>query len=161
MINDANRKLKEEQDQKYQEMIQTAKIDEEKKNIEEANQAIVKMQEEEAKKEIENKKEQIKESLGPEPEANSEEPIMKCVFRIPNGNRVNRRFLRSSKLQNLHDYVYIMDDIGLEEDDIGYYLMSGYPRVKITDMEQTLQERYGDDKKQDMFMVCAITKDNE
>lgn len=158
IIKDADRKLKEDQDQKYQEMIKLAKEDEVNKIQEEVNQYQIKEQEDKIKQELQDKKKQIQENLKPEPEADSQEPFMTCAFRLPKGEKVQRRFLKSETIQTLHDFIYVIDDIGLEEDDIGFCLMNGYPRVKLTDMNITLEEKFGA-KKQDLFIVSSICKD--
>eukprot|EP01101_Sappina_pedata_P005401 TRINITY_DN2455_c0_g1_i1.p1 TRINITY_DN2455_c0_g1~~TRINITY_DN2455_c0_g1_i1.p1 ORF type:complete len:436 (+),score=108.83 TRINITY_DN2455_c0_g1_i1:81-1310(+) len=71
------------------------------------------------------------EDLVAEPEKGPE--TCQLALRLPNGARLNRRFLQTSTIQDVVDYIEAASDI-----DAKFSLVMTYPRCVLADMEQTL-----------------------
>jgi hypothetical protein len=95
-------------------------------------------------------KDRLRESFKIEP--SPADNVLTCGFRLPNGSKINRRFLKISKLQELHDFVWIQEDIGFEEENPKFELLNGFPRGPISDLGQTLAEKFPTGK-QELFLV--------
>jgi len=134
-----DRMMREEQDRQYQEMIDKQLREEQEKQEELEKLRRQMSDEKKAVQAKENKKETIEKNLPAEPETGSE-GCFTCVVRLPSGARINRNFLKSHKLQMLHDYIFIQEDKGFENNDCPFELMTGYPPKPITNYEQTFGE---------------------
>lgn len=145
------RRLKEEQDRQYQEMLNQSRKDYEekmKRQEEEENKRIL---ESIKKNEDKERKNNIINNMPQEPEKG--ENVVNIVYRLPSGGRQNRRFLKSEKLQLIHDYVMIMENVGFEsKNDAEYDIQSGYPPSIIENLDQTLEEKFKNSK-QELILV--------
>ncbi|KAL8090678.1 hypothetical protein AgCh_039930 [Apium graveolens] len=136
----SNIRLREEQDAAYQAALEADQARERQRKEEqerlarEAAEAERKLKEEEeaherAAHEAAEKKaalarlrEEKSVALGAEPEKGPD--VTEILVRFPSGERKGRRFLRTTKLQSLYDYV---DSLGCLDE--GYTLFSNFPRV--------------------------------
>nr|XP_054761028.1 FAS-associated factor 2-like [Lytechinus pictus] len=101
------RKKREEEEEK-------SKQEQEERELEEEKQKQI---EERAKRRIE------KASLLPdEPDASSPDAV-KILFKLPNGRRLERSFLKTCSLEVLYDYVFVQDEVPDE-----FQLQTNYPR---------------------------------
>ena len=64
--------------------------------------------------------------LPPEPSGNSQEPIVTCLFRMPDGTRASRKFLKSQPAQLLFDFADARGAGGLPFGS--YQLVMQFPR---------------------------------
>jgi hypothetical protein len=151
----ADRFEREEQDRLYWVMTTESELAEKKKIEGIAAEDLRLAQEQLELKELENQISNLKESFKEEPLA-TEENVLKCVFRVPSGARMERKFLKTETYQRLWDYVFVQDDIGFEEDFIRgeFVLMHGSGRMTIDDLTLTLGEKYSQSK-QALFLVNA------
>jgi hypothetical protein len=151
----ADRFEREEQDRLYWVMTTESELAE-KKKIEGIAAEDLRLAQEQLKlEELENQISNLRESFKEEPLA-TQENVLKCVFRVPSGARIERKFLKTETYQRLWDYVFIQDDIGFEEDFIRgeFVLMYGSGRMTIDDLTLTLGEKYSQCK-QALFLVNA------
>jgi hypothetical protein len=77
-------------------------------------------------------------SLPQEPAADCGEPLLACLFRLPDGGRASRRFLLAQPLQLLFDYVDSLGAGGMAFG--GYQLVTQYPRRVLVPGSGSLQE---------------------
>lgn len=75
--------------------------------------------------------------LPPEPEEGEE--TTEIQFRLPDGGRRKRRFLKEDKGQILYDYVWSLGDEVEWEEDSGFEIIQNMPFKKIDD-GKTLEE---------------------
>jgi len=47
----------------------------------------------------------------------TEENILPCQFRLPNGTTLKRRFYRSQKIKELYDFIKVQNNVGFEEEE--------------------------------------------
>lgn len=137
----SNIRLREEQDAAYRAALEADQARERQRKEEqerlarEAVEAERKLKEEEEAREraaheaaekkaaLARLREEKALALGAEPEKGPD--VTQILVRFPSGERKGRRFLRTTKLQSLYDYV---DSLGCLEDD-SYTLFSNFPRV--------------------------------
>ena len=95
----------------------------------------------EIQKEIETKANEIKKEVVDEPSKDDPDSTIIC-FRYPDGEkRIDRRFLKSHKIQNLYDFVTSLGkEIYTEEDSNSFSLYQAFPPKKYENMENTLEE---------------------
>ena len=95
----------------------------------------------EIQKEIETKANEIKKEIVDEPSEDDPDSTIIC-FRYPDGEkRIDRRFLKSHKIQNLYDFVTSLGkEIYTEEDNNSFSLYQAFPPKKYENMENTLEE---------------------
>ncbi|XP_046860093.1 FAS-associated factor 2-like [Xenia sp. Carnegie-2017] len=124
-----NQSLRAEQDAAY---LESLRADEEK-DRQKSLLAETKRLEEERKKdkqesiqnkimEITRKRAELSSSLPPEPDSNDSNAIC-IVVRLPNGERMDRRFLKMDRLQTLYHYVFCNDQCPHD-----FKLVSNFPR---------------------------------
>ncbi|KAL1022433.1 hypothetical protein UPYG_G00027560 [Umbra pygmaea] len=127
---EAREMVKREQDEAYQLSLEA---DRKKREAQEKEQAeLLRLQQ--IQKEADDEKEAIRLSLEhalpPEPAEEGGEPISKLRIRTPSGEFLVRRFLGSTKLQVLFDFVaskgYPLDD---------FKLLTTFPRRNITQLD--------------------------
>ena len=116
-----DRELKEaERELKERHLAESRKKEETKKQLELEKLRIEK---------IENEKKIKEQSIGIEPEG----PDAALVsFRLPNGNKIERKFDKNRNIQILYDYLEVQ---GLNN----YVILFGFPSVPLTDKDQTLE----------------------
>lgn len=151
----ADRFEREEQDRLYRVMTTESELAEKKKKEDIVAEDLRLAQEQLKLKELENEIANLRVSFEVEP-LTTEENVLKCVFRVPSGARMERKFLKTETYQRLWDYVFVQDDIGFEEDFIRgeFVLMHGSGRMTIDDLTLTLGEKYSQSK-QALFLVNA------
>jgi len=100
-----------------------------------------KKEEELIEKEIEKRKKEALEKIVEEPDIDNPDATTIC-FRYPDGERtMNRRFLKSHKIQNLYDYVASLgDEIYTEKENKNFSLYQPFPPKKYENMENTLEQ---------------------
>ena len=128
--------------QKYEmeELERKVQLDEEKQNQEEIEQENNKKKEELIEKEIQEKAKEASKKVLEEP--NSEDPDSTTIcFRYPDGEKsINRRFLKSHRIQNLYDYVESLgEEIYTEKENNKFSLYQPFPPKKYDNMENTLE----------------------
>ncbi|XP_054278521.1 FAS-associated factor 1 [Macrosteles quadrilineatus] len=137
----AREMIKIEQDNAYQASLEIDRAKEEAKKQQEMLETREKQriesekQEEEAKKQAERAA--LESELPDEPSEDSTENITKIRFRLPKGDFLERRFLASSKLQVLLNYLVVQ---GFHTKD--YKVISSWPRRDLTSVsgDATLQQ---------------------
>lgn len=73
--------------------------------------------------------------LPPEPKSDDPNSTL-LIIRLPNGNKQQRRFLRSHTLQIVMDYLETLDpDIPSK-----YNLVTNFPSKTLSDLTQTLEQ---------------------
>lgn len=138
---EAERLLREQQDDEYLASLQADREKAEAQRMEEevareAAAAEEKRQQEEALRRLQEEEESErklaakKASLPPEPSVEDENAVTLLV-RMPDGSRRGRRFLKSDRLQSLFDFI----DIGGGVKPGTYRLVRQYPRRAFTDGE--------------------------
>ena len=128
--------------QKYEmeELERKVQLDEEKQKQEEIEQKNNKKKEELIEKEIQEKAKEASKKVLEEP--NSEDPDSTTIcFRYPDGEKsINRRFLKSHRIQNLYDYVESLgEEIYTEKENNKFSLYQPFPPKKYDNMENTLE----------------------
>ena len=128
--------------QKYEmeELERKVQLDEEKQKQEEIEQENNKKKEELIEKEIQEKAKEASKKVLEEP--NSEDPDSTTIcFRYPDGEKsINRRFLKSHRIQNLYDYVESLgEEIYSEKENNKFSLYQPFPPKKYDNMENTLE----------------------
>ena len=128
--------------QKYEmeELERKVQLDEEKQKQEEIEQENNKKKEEFIEKEIQEKAKEASKKVLEEP--NSEDPDSTTIcFRYPDGEKsINRRFLKSHRIQNLYDYVESLgEEIYTEKENNKFSLYQPFPPKKYDNMENTLE----------------------
>jgi hypothetical protein len=127
--------------QKYEmeELERKVQLDEEKQKQEEIEQENNKKKEELIEKEIQEKAKEASKKVLEEP--NSEDPDSTTIcFRYPDGEKsINRRFLKSHRIQNLYDYVESLGEEIYTEKNNKFSLYQPFPPKKYDNMENTLE----------------------
>jgi len=76
-------------------------------------------------------REQIANTLPPEPDSNSTDPICSLKCRLPGGKVVSRRFLQSTTINVLFDYLFTQ---GFSRDE--YRFLTTYPKRDLTNLSE-------------------------
>uniref|UniRef100_A0A0C9RQU9 TSA: Wollemia nobilis Ref_Wollemi_Transcript_1303_2038 transcribed RNA sequence n=1 Tax=Wollemia nobilis TaxID=56998 RepID=A0A0C9RQU9_9CONI len=136
-----NRQLREEQDAAYQATLERDQARERERQAEaerlqreaaeaerrqrEEEEAIARAAQEAAEREalLEKRRQEKAMALGVEPEKGPN--VTQVLVRFPNGERKERRFHSSAKIQTLYDYVDSLNCLHTEK----YSLVSNFPRV--------------------------------
>lgn len=136
-----NRRLREEQDAAYQAALEADRARERQRQEEaerlereaveaekrrkEQEEALARVAREAAEREaaLERRRQEKAMSLGMEPEKGPD--VTQVLVRFPNGERKERRFHSSAKVQSLYDYVDSLNCLLAEK----YSLVSNFPRV--------------------------------
>ncbi|KAK0075269.1 hypothetical protein PV325_009280 [Microctonus aethiopoides] len=136
----ARERVKEEQDRAYQESLATDRAKEAAKQMqqqlekEEREQAESKRIAEEARKEAH--RQSVESNLPPEPDATTDNSVIKIKIRLPGGKFLERRFYPNASLQTLLNFL-IVEGYPTEE----YKVLSSWPRRDLTSMDTTLSFR--------------------
>lgn len=135
------RSLREQQDQAYEESLRKDRLkaeQEEQKRLEEERRLELERQKEEALKE---RRAVCISRLKPEPEVGAEN-VIRIVFRMPSGKRVERRFHKddNTKVDDLYCFIGSLEEM----DDVGdFNLCFGYPKVSLDEKERLLKDVEG------------------
>ncbi|XP_020896306.2 FAS-associated factor 1 [Exaiptasia diaphana] len=128
--------MRKEQDIAYEESLKEDRRKEEEKRKKQEEEIIAKkLQEEQALHEAQLKEAQrlsLVDQLADEPGPDCTEPISDLRFWLPNGQRLQRRFLASSHLQNVLTYVQTQ---GFLEND--YKVVTNFPRRDLYTLDRT------------------------
>ena len=94
------------------------------------------------------------EALPTEPPAGGPEAVVACAVRLPDGNRLQRRFLQSSNLDMLFNWI---DSIGAAGHEPGQYqLVAQFPRRTIKpSLDQSFVEA-GLNSRQEVLLLEAL-----
>ncbi|KAJ7357568.1 FAS-associated factor 2 [Desmophyllum pertusum] len=121
--------LRDEQDEAYYESVRADQEKERKKREEEDKKRL----EEESKRQKEEAKRNRAQSIAqdrldrklriPEEPESSDPDSVRVLIKMPNGKRLERRFLKSHSLQALYDFVFCD-----EESPVEFVLVSNFPR---------------------------------
>ena len=124
----------------YQQKYEMEEL-EKKARLEEEQITKEKQEQENIEKEIENKKNDALKKIVEEPDKENPEATTIC-FRYPDGEKtINRRFLKSHKIQNLYDYVASLgEEIYTEKQYQNFSLHQPFPPKKYDNMEFTLEQ---------------------
>lgn len=87
---------------------------------------------------VEDRLEQKKASIPPEPPADTAEPISELMIRLPSGKRLQRRFLASNTLADVYNFVDVEAAGEVTEDT--YTLLMAFPRAVFDDKTSTLAD---------------------
>ncbi|KAJ3110174.1 hypothetical protein HK100_003130 [Physocladia obscura] len=144
---DQSRILREQQEEAYNASL---RADQEKARKAEEERELAqkeKAEEEKRQQEIANKREEkrfrkiwLQENMIPEPLASDTQDIAKVGIRLPNGDRLVRRFKATvATVQDLYNFIEAQDlsPIDLETD---FDVINTYPRKVLTDKMQTIKE---------------------
>uniref|UniRef100_A0A4W5P990 Fas (TNFRSF6) associated factor 1 n=1 Tax=Hucho hucho TaxID=62062 RepID=A0A4W5P990_9TELE len=127
---EAREMVKREQDEAYQLSLEADRKKREAQEREQAEQLRLQQIQKEADDEKEAIRLSLEHALPPEPAEEGGEPISKLRIRTPSGEFLVRRFLGSTKLQVLFDFVaskgYPCDD---------FKLLTTFPRRNITQLD--------------------------
>uniref|UniRef100_A0A674DPT0 Fas (TNFRSF6) associated factor 1 n=1 Tax=Salmo trutta TaxID=8032 RepID=A0A674DPT0_SALTR len=127
---EAREMVKREQDEAYQLSLEADRKKREAQEREQAEQLRLQQIQKEADDEKEAIRLSLEHALPPEPAEEGGEPISKLRIRTPSGEFLVRRFLGSTKLQILFDFVASK---GYPWDD--FKLLTTFPRRNITQLD--------------------------
>ena len=116
------------------------------------------------KEELDKKIEEVKSSkfrkmsdLPAEPTDDSN--AITLAFRLPNGSRLTRKFLKTDKvqvvfykLQYAYDYIYTQKNIGLENEFSEIEILVSYPPKPLDNFNQTFEVLFGDSQ-QELLLI--------
>ena len=138
--------MKKNYDKSYDNLTDGEILEKQREEIENLENDELKQKEIENKvneiqKEIENKANEIKKEVVDEPSKDDPNCTIIC-FRYPDGEkRIDRRFLKSHKIQNLYDYVASLgEEIYTEKQYQNFSLHQPFPPKKYDNMEFTLEQ---------------------
>jgi len=143
---ETNRRLREEQDRAYKESLALDQEKERKRKEEEKKKEEEKLAKEREELEKRMKEDQLKQdlerkrnNLPSEPSSDDSKSISKVRITLPNGTRLERKFLQTEKLSTLYDFVDInfLENSHFEGE---YVLEKNYPKVRFSNRNMTLQE---------------------
>ncbi|XP_014295657.1 FAS-associated factor 1 [Microplitis demolitor] len=130
----ARERVKQEQDQAYQESLAADRAKEEAKQIQQQLEQRIKEQAEHKRLAHEAKKEAhrqaVRLSLPPEPDAETGNNILKVKFRLPGGKFLERKFKPDTPLQILLNFLIVE---GYPTDE--YKVLSSWPRRDLTSLD--------------------------
>jgi len=123
---EAERRLREQQDREFEESLRQDQLKEQQ----------LRRRKEAAVNKEKKRKERMDhlESTAPLPAAN--EPVCLIGIRLPNGERVERKFYNTAKVQNLMDFVLATSDL----EDGQFQLVTSIPRKVYNKLEETLSQ---------------------
>ncbi|XP_063057754.1 FAS-associated factor 1 isoform X2 [Engraulis encrasicolus] len=127
---EAREMVKREQDEAYRLSLEADRKKREAQEREEAEQVRLKQIKREQEEEREAIRLTLEQALPPEPSEESGEPVSKLRIRTPSGEFLERRFLGSTKLQVLFDYVASK---GYPSDE--FKVLTTFPRRNITQLD--------------------------
>lgn len=134
---EAREMVKREQDEAYRVSLEADRKKREAQEREEAEQVRLERMRREQEEEKEAIRLSLEQALPPEPEEEAAEQISKLRVRTPSGEFLERRFLGTTKLQVLFDFVASK---GYPSDE--FKLLTTFPRRNITQLDpgSTLME---------------------
>lgn len=124
------RKIREKQERELREaefLIIEKQKNEQRKRIEEERKVLEDRKREEEKR---SENERRIEKVGPEP--NGDDSCL-VIFRMPDGNKVERRFAGTRNVEVLYEFIRTL---GLD----GFELLFGFPALVLKDLDQVLRE---------------------
>ncbi|XP_038616151.1 FAS-associated factor 1 [Tachyglossus aculeatus] len=127
---EARESVKREQDEAYRLSLEADRAKREAQEREIAEQFRLEQIRKEQEEEREAIRLSLEQSLPPEPREESTEPVSKLRIRTPSGEFLERRFLASSKLQVVFDFVASK---GFPWDE--FKLLSTFPRRDVTQLD--------------------------
>ncbi|XP_069498321.1 FAS-associated factor 1 [Ambystoma mexicanum] len=127
---DAREKVKREQDEAYQVSLEADRAKREAQEREMAEQCRLEQMRKEQEEEREAIRLSLEQALPPEPKEESCKPVSKLRIRTPSGEYFERRFLGSSKLQVVFDFVASK---GYPSDE--FKLLSTFPRRDVSQFD--------------------------
>nr|XP_037855720.1 FAS-associated factor 1 isoform X3 [Chlorocebus sabaeus] len=127
---EARENVKREQDEAYRLSLEADRAKREAHEREMAEQFRLEQIRKEQEEEREAIRLSLEQALPPEPKEENAEPVSKLRIRTPSGEFLERRFLASSKLQIVFDFVASK---GFPWDE--YKLLSTFPRRDVTQLD--------------------------
>lgn len=131
-----NRSLRAEQDNAYEESLALDRAKEESERMERERQERVAAEEREMVKQAAEAREQKRRRVPPIPSDDTSEVVTEIAIRLPNGKRLQRKFLASNNVGNVYDFI----ETECEELDGSFELMQPYPRKTFSDKTALLNE---------------------
>ena len=139
-----DKQIKEEQKKELEEAMAADRIklesaaqaekDRQQKNLEEAKKAQAEIEKQRMK---EFKADQVKASLPAEP---AEGPDASTIqFRLPNSNNVQRRFLKTEKVQLLYDYILSLGEENGVDGHGDIEILQNFPRKVFDQVDKTIE----------------------
>lgn len=131
---DTDKRLREEQDRAFAASLEADKAKKREREQQQAEEEVKEALERE-REEMEQKKEaefaeevRVRRSrVPPEPDTSAEPgEVVLISFRLPNGERLERRFLTSHKLQALYDFAYTSDSVPRK-----FTLITNFPKREL------------------------------
>lgn len=131
------RKLKQDQEEAYQRMIQQKQEEDKKKHLEE--QLLAAKEAEKLQKS--NRRAELKKMF----DSRTIDPsrVFEVCLRLPNGSKIFQNFDAKDKISVVADFVSVIEQKGFEEPDNEFELKSGFP-PKGLDNSQTLEQAFPD-----------------
>ncbi|XP_036610832.1 FAS-associated factor 1 isoform X1 [Trichosurus vulpecula] len=127
---EARENMKREQDEAYRLSLEADRAKREAHEREVAEQSRLEQMRKEQEEEREAIRLSLEQSLPPEPKEESSEPVSKLRIRTPSGEFLERRFLASSQLRVVFDFVASK---GFPWDE--FKLLSTFPRRDVTQLD--------------------------
>ncbi|XP_072505495.1 FAS-associated factor 1 isoform X2 [Notamacropus eugenii] len=127
---EARENMKREQDEAYRLSLEADRAKREAHEREVAEQSRLEQMRKEQEEEREAIRLSLEQSLPPEPKEESAEPVSKLRIRTPSGEFLERRFLASSQLRVVFDFVASK---GFPWDE--FKLLSTFPRRDVTQLD--------------------------
>ena len=140
-----NVELMEKQKKELEEMEKRAyELEMQKKKEEELKRKKedeIKHGKEMLKKKISNEKrcrESFKSKLYIEPESSNPDSCL-IIFRLPNGNRIERRFLKKWKIEQMYYFINTVENVFVDEDSTDFDIITPFPMKIYDDFEVTFE----------------------
>ena len=124
-------KMKDMEEKKRSSEAEKLKKQEEEKTAKAVQEAILSQQKHEEEKKMKQA------AVPPEPEANNP-AVCEIAFRLPSGRRMARRFLKSTAISGLYDYVASLGEADI--DGVKYEISQPIPKKVYSNMNATLEE---------------------
>ncbi|KAJ5070655.1 fas-associated protein [Anaeramoeba ignava] len=146
---DSNTSIIQEQDQEF---LNSLLIDRERDILEEEREKKEKEEEKKRKEEKERKErqkrerelawqkelEEKKQNLPSEPENANDSNVLTIAIKLPNSQRIQRRFYKQDKIQVIFDWIYLSSQDALS--DSPFTLVKNFPKKIFDDPNKTLEE---------------------
>lgn len=140
-----NRRIRQEQDEAFlaslaadQEKERKAKEEQQRRQQELEDEQRIQNEKQQRLQEKLRERQRKEQSLAQEPEDNDK--ATKILIRLPNGNRLERRFLLADQLQTVYDFVDTkIEHSSADEEDL-YDLVTNYPRKVYSDHNISLRD---------------------
>ena len=138
--------LMEKQKKELEDMVNKERQKELQKKIDEENkrkkEEEIKAQREMLHKKLSKEKrdrDNFKTKLNPEP---ADTDPGKCLikFRLPNGSIIDRKFLKSWKIEQLYFFVNTLENVFVDDDSTNFDILTPFPMRIYDDFDQTLED---------------------